>query len=474
MPRFINDSVQQLLRIARTGELFHDPTGVSFADVNVNGHRETFPIRSKRYSNCLAYAYFKQSNEAAPSQALKSTVELVEELARHDGPERRVFVRVAENGGRIFLDLGDSSFRAIEIAPLGWAIVDTPPVRFLRPDGLLPLPVPIAGGSIKALAQYVNLETSDDFVIVVSWLLAALCPRGPYPILCVSGEHGSAKTFSFRVLKDLVDPNVSPIRTLPRNERDLFIAASNCHAMAYDNLPCLPPWLSDAFCRLATGAGFATRRLRTDQSEVLFEAARPLMLNGIEDFVSQPDLADRSLFLRLAPIPDASRRSEEELRAKFEEEKPQMLGALLAGLAHGLRAGPAVSHEALPRMADFAKRATACETAFWPAGTFTAAYAKNRQQAVDLQIDADSVATDVIVFMRQRQRWTGTASELLQQFAQSNAEQLRNGKTRHSTPQALAGRLRRSAPNLRKAGHEITFDRIGHVGRRTITINKMP
>ena len=140
MPRFTNDSAQQLLRIARTGDLFQDPSGVSFADVNVNGHRETLPIRSKRYSNCLSFSYFKQSNEVAPSQALKSTVDLVEELARHDGPERRVCVRVAEDGGRIFLDLGDSSFRAIEIAPSGWKIVDAPPVQFIRRMGCCPFP----------------------------------------------------------------------------------------------------------------------------------------------------------------------------------------------------------------------------------------------------------------------------------------------------------------------------------------------
>ena len=269
MPHFTNDSAQQLLRIARTGDLFQDPSGVSFADVNVNGHRETLPIRQQAVLELLVILVLQAKQRVAPSQALKSTVDLVEELARHDGPERRVCVRVAEDGGRIFLDLGDLSFRAIEIAPSGWKIVDAPPVRFIRPDGMLPLPVPIAGGSINALAQFLNLEKPDDFVLVVSWLLAALSPRGPYPVFCASGEQRSAKSFTSRILRALVDPNVSPIRSLPRNKRDLFIAASNSHAMAFDNLSCLPPSLSDAFCRLATGAGFATRRLRTDHAEVL-------------------------------------------------------------------------------------------------------------------------------------------------------------------------------------------------------------
>ena len=52
---------------------------------------------------------------------------------------------------------------------------------------------------------------------------------------------------------------------------------------------------------LASGGGFAIRQLYTDQDEVLFDAARPIILNGIEDVVTRPDLADRGLFLTLPP-----------------------------------------------------------------------------------------------------------------------------------------------------------------------------
>jgi hypothetical protein len=65
------------------------------------------------------------------------------------------------------------------------------------------------------------------------------------------------------------------IRALPREQRELMIAANNGHLLAFDNLSGLPAWLSDALCRLASGGSFAVRQLYTDDDEVLFKAARP-------------------------------------------------------------------------------------------------------------------------------------------------------------------------------------------------------
>jgi len=148
-----------------------------------------------------------------------------------------------------------------------------------------------------------------DAAIVVSWLSAALRPSGPYPLLAISGEQGSAKTALSKMLRALVDPNIAPLRALPREERELFIAANNGHVLAFDNISRLRSWLSDALCRLASGSGFAARQLYTDQNEVLFDAARPVILNGIEEIITRPDLADRSIFLTTASAHRVSARS---------------------------------------------------------------------------------------------------------------------------------------------------------------------
>ena len=80
------------------------------------------------------------------------------------------------------------------------------------------------------------------------------------------------------------------------------------HVLAFDNLSGLPPWLSDTLCRLTSGGAFSTRRLFTDQDEILFAAARPIILNGIEEVITRPDLADRAILLMLAPIAERQRR----------------------------------------------------------------------------------------------------------------------------------------------------------------------
>src|SRR5262249_48649336 len=142
------------------------------------------------------------------------------------GPERVVHVRIAEHAGHIYLDLADEQWRAVDIGPDGWRVIGCPPVRFRRPAGMLPLPVPQQGGSIEALNSFLNLARRDDFVLIVAWLWAALRCGGPYPLLAISGEQGSAKTVLSKLLKALIDPNAAPVRSLSREERELMIAAN--------------------------------------------------------------------------------------------------------------------------------------------------------------------------------------------------------------------------------------------------------
>src|SRR5262249_8115362 len=144
-----------------------------------------------------------------------------------------------------------------------------------------------------------------------------------------------------------------------------MIAANNGYLLAFDNLSGLPFWLSDALCRLATAGSFSVRQLYTHHEEVLFQAARPILLNGIEDVISRPDLADRAIFLTLPPIGEAQRRPEAELWRGFDIARPRILGALLDAAVHGLRAMGCVHVDRLPRMADFALWATACETTLY-------------------------------------------------------------------------------------------------------------
>ena len=234
------------------------------------------------------------------------------------------------------------------------------------------------------LRGFLNLD-DNAWRLVISWLVATLRPRGPYPVLALFAEQGSGKSTIGRLLRELVDPNAAPLRAEPNDGRDLMIAANNSWCLAYDNLSHVPPWLSDAMCRLSTGGGFATRELYTDQDEVIFDYQRPLLLTSIEEVATRSDLLDRCLIVWLPAITEDRRRAEAELFEAFRKDRPQILGALLDVVAVALRRLPSIKLSSLPRMADFALWATAAETAFgWPEGTFLAAYLGNRETANEL------------------------------------------------------------------------------------------
>jgi hypothetical protein len=463
-----------LIELAEAAGLFHTPDGNGFADLEIKGHRETWPIRSKGFRRWLARGFFEATQGAPGSEALQSALNVIEAKAHFDAPERTVHIRVGGLDDRLYLDLGDETWRAVEIDASGWRVIDNPPVRFRRAAGMLPLPLPVPGGSVAALRSFLNVQSDTDFVLVVAWALACLRNCGPYPVIVLSGEQGSAKSTFSAILRALLDPNTAPLRALPREDRDLFIAASNGHVLAFDNVSGLPGWISDTLCRLATGGGFAVRQLYTDQDEVLFDAARPLILNGIEDIVTRPDLADRALLLTLEPIPEERRRPEAELWAAFAAERPRILGVLLDAVVEGLKRLPETHLPKLPRMADFALWATACETALWPAGTFWSAYCENRDEAVEGVIDADPIAAGVRVMMATRTEWTGTASDLLGALAEAAGERVAKAKTWPDSPRALGGRLRRAATFLRKIGIEIGFKLEGRARTRMIRITIIP
>ena len=298
----------------------------------------------------------------------------------------------AQHEGRIYLDLADHRWQAVEVGPDGWRIMTRPPARFRRAGGMLPLPIPETGGSIETLASFLNIQTRDDLVMVVSWLLGAL--QHPSPI-SLTGNHWRTRVRKDGPVKNLASAGRhqrGPGQSASREERELMIAANNGHVLAFDNLSSLPGWLSDALCRLASGGNFALRQLYTDADEVLFQAARPTILNGIEDIITRQDLADRATFLTMGSVRDEQRRPEAELWHQFELARPRILGALLDAAAHGLRMRDRIQFVSLPRMADFAKWATACETALWSRGTFLMTYNTNRRRAVEDVVEADPVA----------------------------------------------------------------------------------
>ena len=473
------NQTDDLLGIASAADYFRDPDEVPYADViDENGCRHTMGVNSEDFKRWLRKEFYKKNKAAIAGDVFKNTIATLAARAITEGDVRPVALRCTRYEGDIYIDLCNEKRQAIKITKDGWSIIDTPPIRFRRRRGMKALPEPESGGSINDLRPFVNVRDEKSFVLLVSWLLAASGGHGPFPVLIVIGEQGTAKSTLMSLMRQLVDPNAAPLRTLPREVRDLFIAANSAYVLGFDNLSNMRVWISDALCRLATGGGFATRTLYTDEDEMLFNAMRPIMMNGIENVAPRGDLIDRALVLTLEPIPDNERKTAKEVQAAFDAAAPRILGTLLDMMAHGLRRLPDTKLDSQPRMADFAEWVSACETKAWPEGTFMKAYKANRIDANEDVLAASVLATAVREFMNQRNEadapWEGTATEMLgflRAFADENA--LNDRRIWPSTSRVLSERLRRDASALRQVGIIVEHKR-GEGSARHIRLSRAP
>jgi phage/plasmid primase-like uncharacterized protein len=459
-----------LVRLAGIAELFHAQDGTAYADVRIGGHRETYGLYTRDFKRWLKHRFYEETGSSPGSETFNAALGTIEAKAIFEGEEREVYLRIAGHGRNIYIDLGDAEWRVVEVTPLGWSIVADPPVRFRRPGTLRPLSSPVRGGSIGDLRPFINVPDDDAFVLAVGFLVAALRPEGPYPLLSLHGPAGTAKSTFSEVVRRLIDHGKPALRSLPREKEDFFIAAANNHVLAFENISFIQPWIADLMCQLATGGGYSRRELYTAMDETVFDAQRPQILNGIEDFVIRGDLADRALPLLLETIPDGKRRHEGEFWTAFDAAAPRILGALLDAVANGLRHLPTTELPSLPRMADFALWATACEAgAPWVKGLrFMDAYNRNRAEATHVVLEDDHVAQALRKAMEGCDNFEGTATKLLTRLTETW-----NGNLPDKWPKAanrLSNRLRRIVPQLAAVGLTVTFpDRTGDARQVRVT-----
>ncbi len=438
-------------------ELFHTKDEKAYATISEKTCNKTYPVRSKKISSILHYRYFNKYKKSLSKQPLQDAIDLLEAKGLYEGTQSEVYTRIAENHGTIYVDLANACGEVVSITSSGWDITKNEIIRFLQPSGMLPLPTPRRGGSVKSLKKFINLEKDDDLVLLVSWILEAFRLNTPKPILNLQGEHGSAKSTATRVVRSLIDPVNNPLRAFPKNERDLIISVQHQGILAFDNLSNLSLENSDSLCRLSTGGGFSTRKLYTDDEEIQFNVLCPVILNGIVDFAHQPDLIDRMLNIHLPPINDTQRIEETVFWEKFNRESPLILGAIFDALSVALKNINKVQLPRKPRMVDFACLATAAEPALECApGRFLEIYERNQANAIEKVLEEDPIASAIVKLMETRLTWEGIAQDLLIELGGYVPERIQRTKSWPDYPRTLSNRIRRLIPSLRKIGIDVT------------------
>ncbi|MDZ7841519.1 MAG: ATP-binding protein [Gammaproteobacteria bacterium] len=423
--------------VSTTGETFALPKRGPKVVSMLRGNRNS--IRGQ-----LAIAYFRKYRRASPQQALADALLVLEGLA-HEAEESELYLRVAQDGDGLWLDLGDQTGRAIQISAAGWDIVE-PPVLFKRTVLMSSLPEPERGGSLDDLWAWLNVVRADR-PLVLAALVAALHRDVAHPVLAFFGEQGTGKTTAQKMLVNLIDPGPVPTRKPPRDAESWVTAAAGSWIVGLDNLSDVQPWLSDSICRAVTGDGDVRRKLYTDGEHAIFAYRRFVCLNSIDLGAVRGDLAERMLPIHLETIPPDKRLDEQEIWPAWEQAHPHILGALLDLAASVERTLPSVELVSRPRMSDFARILAAVDKVLGVEGL--ARYLEHQNAMATDSLTGDSF----IVAVESLGHFHGTAGEL--------RDKVTPDKPPRGWPtdaRAVTQRLRRQAPVMRKAGWRVEDD----------------
>lgn len=404
-----------LINIATTNAfLFHDETKDSFANMEINGHRETWPLRSKFFRQWLVRQYYQQTEKSPNSEAVRQALGVIEAKAVFDGPEHKLNLRVAEYDGAIWYDLANEKWQAVKITADGWEVVDDPPIMFRRFKNTAPQVLPERGGCLELLKRYINFKNDNDWLLMYACDAAFLIPGVPHPIPIFYGDKGSAKTTAQRVIRKIADPAHRDTMTLPTDKNEMALLLMTNYAPCFDNLDGLQAWQSDMLCQAATGGGISKRELYSDMDEVILSFLRCPMLNGINLVASRDDLLDRSILFRLERIDEDQRKEESAFWQEFEKDRPFILGALFDTISKAMKIHSTVKLDRLPRMADFARWGYAITEAIGGSGEkFMNVYYQNIAGAVEEAVLADQVSASILEFMNDKGQWEGTSTDLL-------------------------------------------------------------
>ncbi len=434
-------------------DLFHDENRDVYARHKPTG--EVWRIGSRAFKDWLTAGFYKAHRKVARDQSVREALATMEGVGRHTGKAQRVFIRVGQSKARYVIDLCEpGNTRCIEIDRNGWRVLKRADVPFVRFESMQQLPEPARGGDIGKLWPLVNVP-EDVRLLVVTWLIECLRPETPFPLLEFIGEQGSAKSTTQAALRRILDPNACDLRASPKTPEDAFVAGGASWLVSYENISHLSAPMQDALCVLATGGGFAKRKLYSDADEVVIRVKRPVILNGISAAITAQDLIDRTISIETPMIRD--RRESTTLSTSFERDHAAILGALLDIMAKALAWLDSIKipAEERPRLIEFAKLGMAVAKAMGrKEGEFLEAFNHRRDEAISRTIDASPVATAAMAYIEKFPSGIHDTAESIMR-AVEHLRPIGVGDAWPRTPKGFADALRRAAPALRQLGVEV-------------------
>ena len=451
-----HEIARSALKEAKTEEWL-DADGAAHVTVTVGHRREHFPVYGPDFESTLELAYLNESRKhipggmAIPEAVRRSTQNWLRARAMEKGVRHPTFIRVAHFGGRFYYDLINSKREVVEVDIEGYRTIqaEAVPVRFIRPSNALELPIPAQeqnGNAFLLLGEILGLSR-ETLVLIVMAALASTNPSGQYPILVLQGEKGSGKSTTARLFGGLLDPRRPQLASPPGNEDDLVVTAAEAHVLVLDNLSGISPELSDGLCRLATGGGFAKRKLYSNRGVERFTKTVFTVLNGIDALTDRDDLASRAIPVQLRSV-SAQRLTAIQIEEAFNEALPRLLGALFASISLSISTFGLTHLRREFRMRDAVQWAVAAVPVLpFEPGEIEEVYEKALHSVTEDNAESDPIVTSIVQLLADSESWRGSLTELHKALAGINRE------VNRMSARKLVAALGRATPVLSQLGY---------------------
>ncbi len=432
--------------------LFTSPDGVPYAQVLEAPDREglvrttLYDLGDEAFTLWLTDALHEQYHVIASDDELKRVTRLLKAMARKsetETPVRRVAMQrlPGEDAETLFLDLCDEGGHVVKITADDWEVIqphlipygkssyrEEPPhcdLPWLRDGSMDALPIPAKlqpGQAARVVDEWMKLLPPSvgqyERVVLLTWLLSAFNPNGPYCLLVIRGPRGAGKSNLLDMLQRAIDPSTATARAkLPKRTDDLVTSAQGRHCLAFDNVSgTLSTETSDDLCRLLTGGSMSSRTFYQQRRATSIRAKRPVIIDGTDSSVVASDLHRRTLTVTLKKLHNNQGRLEEDVQADYLALRPRLLGAICDALVATMRARrDHIHYDDLPSKRDAASFAIpALDVLGYSEAAVRAALAENEQEGLDTAFDASPFAVTLVRVMQDKPAvWDATPAEIL-------------------------------------------------------------
>ncbi len=417
-------------------------------------------VKSERFKKWIVSQFYNIESKIPTNDNIAKIILLLESRAMNEVNEVLVERRCATVDNCIYYDLKDDSCNVVKVSRDGWEIIKDPPVIFARTKTMYRQVTPERNGNLDILDKWFRYKDENHLILQKVILVASLIPNIARPIQVLHGEKGSSKTSTMKLVRDIIDPAIVPVVSIPKTIDDLAVYISKNYVPCFDNIDTISNQVSDLLCIAVTGGGHTKRKLYTDDEEQVMFFQRFIVLNGINVVATRPDLLDRCILLELERIPPNERKEEKVLREEFEKDKPIILGAIFETLSKAMSIYDQVELNNLGRMADFTRWGYAIAEVLGIGGDkFLEAYLNNQNNANIEALESHPVGFAMYKFMEDKTVWSGSPTKLLSELEiVAGFEKIDTTNSNWAkTPNVLSKRLNEIKSNLLDVG--IEFER---------------